>query len=313
MTLDIPSPRGFLVAPNGARSSMRLALVLAVITVLLILLIAGATFLWVAIYYPDTLNQLMAGDGALALIGGYIVRGIAKYKAFQAQHESTPLADGAAVVPASGFLDDQAQAVLVSHNLPILPQAAVNLILSQEGIDQPWLVPSGESGVSIGYGYDLGYEQHFERDWSGVLPADWVSKLRTALGLRESKARAVAGKFKGMRITAAMASRVFYARTLPQEVAAAQKAMPGFDNAPPLVQGAIVSLGYNRGWGMHDEPGQKSRQGMRDIRDAVAAGRWSDIPGFLRAMAPLWPAGNGVHTRRLAEAKLAESGLMQSA
>ena len=48
---------------------------------------------------------------------------------------------------------------------------------------------------------------------------------------------------------------------------------------------------------------------MRDIRDAVAAGRVADIPAALRAMKRLWPEGNGLRERREREARLFEEGL----
>ena len=54
-----------------------------------------------------------------------------------------------------------------------------------------------------------------------------------------------------------------------------------------------------------------NRQEMRDIRDAVAAGRFNDIPAALRAMKRLWPEGNGLRGRREREAKLFEEGLAQ--
>ena len=221
--------------------------------------------------------------------------------------------DGDPAPVASGLVDDSASLTLVSALTPPIPQEAVDLILEQEGIDQPALVPPGDSGVSIGYGYDLGWEQHFVRDWSGVIPDAWIKALSAAIGLRGRAARGVAARFRAIRITSGQAHRVFCARTLPQEMASMQAAMPGIDMAPPLIQGAVLSCGYNRGWGMKDEPGQKSRSGMRKIRDAVASRRWNDIPGYLREMAGLWPVGNGVHSRRLAEAKLAEGALAQLA
>jgi Arc/MetJ-type ribon-helix-helix transcriptional regulator len=48
---------------------------------------------------------------------------------------------------------------------------------------------------------------------------------------------------------------------------------------------------------------------MREIRDAVANGRFSDIPDLLRAMKRLWTEPNGLRDRRDREAKLFEIGL----
>jgi GH24 family phage-related lysozyme (muramidase) len=81
---------------------------------------------------------------------------------------------------------------------------------------------------------------------------------------------------------------------------------------PRLCFGVLVSLVYNRGTSMTDTSGVPgSRKEMRDIRDAVAAGRITDVPAALRAMKRLWPEGNGLRDRREREAKLFEEGLVQ--
>ena len=79
---------------------------------------------------------------------------------------------------------------------------------------------------------------------------------------------------------------------------------------PRLCLGVLVSLVYNRGTSMTDPANLPGfRQEMRDIRDAVAAGRFTEIPAALRAMKRLWPEGNGLRDRREREAKLFEEGL----
>lgn len=62
---------------------------------------------------------------------------------------------------------------------------------------------------------------------------------------------------------------------------------------------------------MTDPLGSNSRKEMRDIRDAVAAGRFGDVPAALRSMKRLWPQGNGLRDRREREAKLFEEGLAE--
>jgi GH24 family phage-related lysozyme (muramidase) len=72
----------------------------------------------------------------------------------------------------------------------------------------------------------------------------------------------------------------------------------------------LVSLVYNRGTAMADSPRKPGdRKEMREIRDAVAAGRLASIPAALRAMKRLWPEGSGLRDRREREAKLFEEGL----
>jgi len=81
---------------------------------------------------------------------------------------------------------------------------------------------------------------------------------------------------------------------------------------PRLCLGALVSLVYNRGTSTDPAGLPGARKEMRDIRDAVAAGRFTDIPAALRAMKRLWPEGNGLRDRREREAKLFEEGLTLS-
>ena len=47
-------------------------------------------------------------------------------------------------------------------------QKAIDLIHKFEGWDDPWIWPGDASGVTIGYGYDLGYEP-FKKEWAGLL------------------------------------------------------------------------------------------------------------------------------------------------
>jgi hypothetical protein len=64
---------------------------------------------------------------------------------------------------------------------------------------------------------------------------------------------------------------------------------------------------------MADPPGSPGvRKEMRDIRDAVAAGRFGDVAAALRSMKRLWPEGNGLRDRREREAELFEEGLLQA-
>src|SRR5436190_16397577 len=49
------------------------------------------------------------------------------------------------------------------------PQAAVSMILEAEGIDQPAKFPGGESGISLGYGCDIGADPKSLEYWRGIL------------------------------------------------------------------------------------------------------------------------------------------------
>jgi len=188
-----------------------------------------------------------------------------------------------------------------------IPQKAIDLILNAEGIDQPSKWPEGESGITIGYGYDLGYEENFPRDWDGYLPADSIKRLQSALGKKGEAAHAIANQFRDIKIGGDVALAVFLNVTLPHYTAETLRAFPGLDRLPNLVRGALVSLVFNRGTGMIGP----RRAEMRAIRDAVAKGDLKEIARQLRSMKRLWVGQglDGLLKRREAEAQLVEEAM----
>jgi hypothetical protein len=170
--------------------------------------------------------------------------------------------------------------------------------------------PGGASGVTIGAGYDLGYQPTFEADWAGLLTFSQKTVLKQWVGIRGLDASAGPAALTGIAIPWTTAWTVFIGRSLPQSVSETRNAFYGSMNMPRLCFGALVSLVYNRGSSMIDSvdhPG--NRKEMRDIRDAVAIGRFSAIPALLRSMKRLWPEPNALRDRREREAKLFEIGL----
>ena len=195
----------------------------------------------------------------------------------------------------------------------MIPQRAIDLILESEGIDQPSRWPGGASGITVGYGYDLGYEQNFARDWDGYLNADNIELLKQAVGVKGQAARQIAHRFTDIRIPRTVALDVFTTKTLPRYEQQTLAAFPGAEKLPPLVFGALVSLVFNRGGGMKDDPARPNdhtRLEMRQIRDAVAAGNLREIARNFRTMKRLWVGKglDGLLKRREAEAQLVEEG-----
>jgi len=173
--------------------------------------------------------------------------------------------------------------------------------------------PGGASGVTIGVGYDLGYQGAFDADWSDLLTSAQMSALRPWLGMKGNAAAAAPTQLTGITIPWHAAWTAFIRRTLPQEVSATRRAFTRCEEMPRLCFGVLVSLVYNRGTSMVDTPGfPDSRREMREIRDGVASGRINDIPAAFRSMKRLWPEGNGLRDRREREAKLFEEGLAQA-
>ena len=188
-----------------------------------------------------------------------------------------------------------------------LTEKAKNLIFDFEGIDQPSDWPGGDSGITIGLGYDLGYESagDFETDWQVLLGAGDFTTLSQVVGLKGTDAQAKAPSLKTIKIKSADAKQVFLERSVPKYQAQTQQAFPGVDALPADAQGALFSLVYNRGTSMNGD----SRKEMRAIRDAVPNGDLQEIANQLRAMKRLWvnKGLDGLLKRRDAEADLVES------
>ena len=173
--------------------------------------------------------------------------------------------------------------------------------------------PGGASGVTIGIGYDLGYQSTFEADWSDVLPADQIAALKPWLGVKGDPAKPAPNTLTNIVIPWHASWMVFIRRGLPQHVTMTRGAFTGVSQTPRLCFGVLVSLVYNRGASMTDSPNiPGNRQEMRDIQKAVREGRFQDIPAALRSMQRLWPPNSGLWLRREREAKLFEDGLAQS-
>jgi GH24 family phage-related lysozyme (muramidase) len=187
-----------------------------------------------------------------------------------------------------------------------LTEKAKQLIFDFEGIDQPSDWPGGASGITIGIGYDLGYESagDFQKDWQAILGADFAT-LSQVVGLKGADAQAKAPTLKAIKIKSADAEQVFLERSVPKYQALTQKAFPGVDALPADAQGALFSLVYNRGTSMNGD----SRTEMRAIRDAVPNGDLQEIANQLRAMKRLWVGKglDGLLKRRDAEADLVEA------
>ncbi len=171
-----------------------------------------------------------------------------------------------------------------------LTEKAKELIFEYEGIDQPGDWPGGDSGITLGYGYDLGYESAdgFTTDWKAILVPDDFDALTKVVGLKGAAAEAKAPALKKIKIKADAAQSVFLERSVPKYQAQTQKAFPGVDDLPGDVQGALFSLVYNRGTSMKDNDATiQERLEMRLVRDAVAGGDVAEIAAASQHVPPL--------------------------
>jgi GH24 family phage-related lysozyme (muramidase) len=208
-----------------------------------------------------------------------------------------------------------ASGIPVDSGVPALPQSAYDMIIDAEGLDQPSKFPGGDSGVSLGRGYDLSAETRAEllNDWAGWLTGDQLQRLTLAAAKNGEAARQMCANYRDIRITTQMADDVFYSFTVPKYYAKTRTAFPGLENLPGPAQGALLSLVFNRGESMSGD----RRTEMRAIRDAIANGdpvnNWPDlqkkIASQFRSMKRLWVDTDvsGLVARRETEAELVEA------
>lgn len=198
-----------------------------------------------------------------------------------------------------------------------ISDAAVNLIASEEITDEAYYTthyqhfdwPEGDSGPTVGIGYDCGYVKADElrRDWEGIVSDDVVAVLLSAVGKQKDVGRDFVRAHKAsVTISYAEAMRQFREREIPKWIARTVAAFPNCDCLSPDCLGVLVSVGYNRGLSFAAD--KDSRKEMREIRACMVRGDFGAIPQQIRLMKRLWPTG-GLAGRREREAQLFEKGL----
>jgi len=167
--------------------------------------------------------------------------------------------------------------------------------------------PGGQSGVTIGIGYDIGQQTRelFSKDWSAYIQEPELSRLSASAGISGDAAQLLLVNIKDISISLDVASEVFYTSTLPRYAKKALKAYPGIELLPADAQAALLSLVYNRGTSMSGA----SRAEMKAIKALVSNKDLQGIANQIRAMKRLWDADKlaGLLKRRDNEAKLVEN------
>lgn len=168
----------------------------------------------------------------------------------------------------------------------------------------------GESGCTIGIGYDLGYntEKQFLADWSGNLNLNFVNALRPLCGLKGEKVKGmIKGEVLNVRIPYNTAYEVFVKSSLPRYYALTKKIYPNMDLLNEDTQGALVSMVYNRGNKLEGD----SRAEMRAIVDLIAKQDYEGIAEQIEKSKRLWEGKglDGLVVRREAEADLVRESM----
>ncbi len=164
--------------------------------------------------------------------------------------------------------------------------------------------PGGNSGVTIGIGYDLGYNRAslIQSDWQGKVSDISLEKLKKASGLKGDKAKKILSRLKNVDVIFDNANAVFSESTLPRYAASARKAYPGIEKLLPDAQAALLSLVYNRGVAMSGS----HRKEMAAIKPLVSRKDYAGIAHEIQSMKRLWVDKNlsGLLKRRDDEANL---------
>jgi hypothetical protein len=165
--------------------------------------------------------------------------------------------------------------------------------------------PGGESGVTIGLGYDLGYntEKQFLVDWGSVLNIDYVGFLKPVIGLKGLKAKAaIKGDVLNVKVPFNVAYDVFVKNSVPRFFALAKSIYPQIEELNEDTQGALVSMVFNRGSSLKGD----SRVEMAKIVSLVAKKDYHGIAEEIEKSKRLWEHKglDGLVIRREAEADM---------
>ena len=189
----------------------------------------------------------------------------------------------------------------------MISEKALNLITDSEGCDLYPAWPGGASGVTYGYGYDLGYnsKDQISRDWGSYVNGNVLAFMLVCSGKTGLSAKAmITPSTKTLRISQQAAENVFRDKTLPRFSKLALDTYPGLENLPIDAQGAIVSLVFNRGTSFKGD----NRREMAELQPLIEQGDLQAIAEKIREMKRLWEGKglDGLITRRENEAQLIE-------
>jgi hypothetical protein len=180
--------------------------------------------------------------------------------------------------------------------------------------------PGGESGVTIGVGFDCGYNDHrtILNVWTSAgLDEHDAGRLAATAGITGRAAKAAAANLHDITISWDAAWWVFNEITLRRFIELTVTTYPEADKKLTADGfGALVSLVFNRGAGMGEQgkPSWERRKHMRLLKHLIytgepGSGLQKKCADVIRAMIPLWQGTDieeGMRRRREAEAQLME-------
>ena len=233
-----------------------------------------------------------------------------------ASAEAVPSAQA---IAAAGRVSDKAFKLIVDYETG--GRAFYEQVIKQRPI---W--PKEASGITIGFGYDLGYValDEYRSDWAHVITTLTDTQKRAmeaCIGFHSGKDSAATmqellAKVKDIVFSWDASQIVFKAKTLPKFALLTEQALPNCSLLNGDCFGVLVSLTFNRGpsYSMQRKPNDvKDRyREMRNIKADMVAKSFADIPKQLKEMIRIWvgtAVETGLRRRRLDEADLFAAGL----
>jgi hypothetical protein len=172
--------------------------------------------------------------------------------------------------------------------------------------------PGGDSGVTLGIGWDLGYhtQDEVESVW-GELGPEKLGRLKTAAQKKGVQAETLLLALKSIDVPTDLSRRVL-AGSLLDYYSHVIRVFPGLDRMPAEAQVVFVSLVFNRGEAMGHEPSWAiakevdRRWEFRELRDDVKRQDMFAIYAHLGTMKRLWETSGprGLRIRRRDEQAL---------
>ena len=196
-------------------------------------------------------------------------------------------------VQASGGISEKAIALIEHH------ESGGYDYYTSHALHPYW--PGVASGLTLGFGFDLGYRTRPELDANfASLTASNRSRLAEAIGVHagqgaksKSKIKAWTAEFADITIGWDLARRVFREFDVPRYTDLTKLTFPVAGlNGDQL--GALVSLVFNRGTRLVGD----RREEMAAIHKALSKGKPEEVPAQLRAMKRYWPTVPSLQRRR---------------
>lgn len=197
-----------------------------------------------------------------------------------------------------------------SKGIVRISEKLMKAIMNWEGRPKKPYLPGASSGITLGYGYDLGHQttSSAKKTLSKYFTGTDLQKLLSVVGYTGQKAKKSLDKVKHISISEESALSMFE-ELIPDYAEQTAKIYPQIVDLHPDCQGSLVSLVYNRGSSLKN---RESRKEMINIVAHLKSGSFDEIPNEFVSMKRIWEDKanvRGLLLRRDEEASYFKEGL----